>query len=213
MFEDYLRDLSQVQLLKKVEERELWQRYKEEGDLTARGKLIEAYQPLVFKTVMKLRPRQDWLLDLIQEATIGLIEAVERYDPNRGIAFPTFATFRIRGQMINHLQKHREDVLSLEHTASGPDEEVQNLYEMISDEGMDLEETALKKLMIQEPMTHALSLLPEKERHILRAVFIEDQQPQKVADELQISLPHLYRLQKKGLRKIKGYLSNQRLES
>lgn len=211
MFEDYLKELSQVELLGKHEEQELWERYKQHNDLSARAKLIESYQPLVFKTVMKLNPRQDWLLDLIQEATIGLIEAVERYDPDRGIAFPTFATFRIRGQMINHLQKHKEDILSLEYS-SGEDEKAQALSDTIADEEMHLEEDALRKLMIQQPMNEALSRLPEKERHILKAVFIEDQQPQKVAEELKISLPHLYRLQKKGLKRIRGYLSSQQLD-
>src|SRR3972149_10958609 len=112
MLQDYLKELSHVQLLKKHEEMDLWGRYKDQDDLTARRSLIEAYQPLVFKLVMKMQPKEDLILDLIQEASIGLIEAVERFDYKKGIAFPSYASFRIRGQMINFFQKINFDIVS-----------------------------------------------------------------------------------------------------
>ena len=123
MLQDYLKELSHVQLLKKHEEMDLWGRYKDQDDLTARRALIEAYQPLVFKLVMKMQPKEDLILDLIQEASIGLIEAVERFDYKKGIAFPSYASFRIRGQIINFFQKINFDIVSLDQTYPSSEDE------------------------------------------------------------------------------------------
>lgn len=213
MFEEYLRELNKVEILKPEQEKMLWQRFKLEGDPQARQHLVEAYQPLVFKLVMKLKPREDWALDLIQEASIGLIEAVDRYDPERGIAFPTYASFRIRGQVINYIQKYRDDHLSFEHTLSSQEEDAPQLQEMIAEDESNLEEDTVNRILWTEPVRKALEQLPEKERHILKAVFLNDQEPQRVAEELQISLPHLYRLQKRGLRRVRGLLGSLRQQA
>ena len=44
-------------------------------------------------------------MDLIQEGTVGLIEAVERYDPDKNVAFSLYAVHRIRGRILNYLNK------------------------------------------------------------------------------------------------------------
>lgn len=213
MFEEYLRELNKVEILKPDQEKVLWQRFKLEGDPQARQHLVEAYQPLVFKLVMKLKPREDWALDLIQEASIGLIEAVDRYDPERGIAFPTYASFRIRGQVINYIQKYKDDHLSFEHALSSQEEDAPQLQEMIAEEESNLEEDTVNRILWTQPVREALEQLPEKERYILKAVFLNNQEPQRVAEDLQISLPHLYRLQKRGLKRVRGLLANLRQQA
>lgn len=81
MLEDYLQELQKITLLQPEEEAALWQAYKEGGDAGARSRLIEQYQPLVFKEAMRWNIHTDLLLDALQEGTLGLMEAVERYDP------------------------------------------------------------------------------------------------------------------------------------
>jgi RNA polymerase sporulation-specific sigma factor len=212
MLKEYLKELSKVKLLRPQEEKELWRKYKEEDDLSARQKLIEAYQPLTFKLVMKMQSKEDLTLDLVQEATVGLIEAVERYDPNRGINFPSYASFRIRGQMINFLQKVSTELISLDQTY-GSEEESPTLLEQIPEDKIPTEDATINHIYWEEPLKKALSKLPEKERKIIESVLMEDQNPQEVAKDLGISLPHLYRLQKKGLRRVKGMLSWLRHEA
>jgi RNA polymerase sigma factor for flagellar operon FliA len=86
--------------------RELWRRYGE-GDEVAREKLVLNYAPLV-KVVAgrvgsRLPPHVDEA-DLISFGLTGLMGAIERYEPDRGFKFETFAIVRIRGAMIDSLR-------------------------------------------------------------------------------------------------------------
>ena len=94
-FAQYVKELQRIKPLAREEEAQLWQAYKAGGEEDARRQLIEAYQPLVFKQALPYRSLQN-IMDVVQEGTVGLIEAVERYDPERGIAFSLFAIHRIR---------------------------------------------------------------------------------------------------------------------
>jgi RNA polymerase sigma factor for flagellar operon FliA len=80
--------------VKAFELRELWRRYKEGGDTTARERLVVAYSPLVKfvagRTGARL-PSHVEQADLISYGMIGLIEAMDRFEPRRQIRFETFA--------------------------------------------------------------------------------------------------------------------------
>jgi RNA polymerase sigma factor for flagellar operon FliA len=93
--------------VKAFELRELWRRYKEGGDQRARERLIVAYAPLAKfvagRTGARLPSHVDQA-DLISYGMIGLVEAMERFDPERQIRFETFATQRIRGAIIDELR-------------------------------------------------------------------------------------------------------------
>ena len=95
--------------VKEVELRELWRRYKDDGDKTARERLVVAYSPLVKFVAGRLGaglPSQ-WPAgdsDLISYGLMGLIGAIERFEPERGIKFETFAMTRIRGSIIDELR-------------------------------------------------------------------------------------------------------------
>ena len=90
---DYMKELRKVKTLDRAEERALWAAFKERGDECARQRLIESYQPLVFKQAAPFA-QLDCVLDLIQEGTVGLIEAVEHYDHTRGVAFRSSMVLR-----------------------------------------------------------------------------------------------------------------------
>ena len=107
MLEEYKACLSRVILLSREEEQALWKEYKEEEEIDARQRLIENYQPLVFKEAVKYGLQEAVTMDLIQEGTVGLMEAVERYDPLNGVAFSLYAIHRIRGRMLNSLNAQK----------------------------------------------------------------------------------------------------------
>ena len=93
--------------VKEVELRDLWRRYKEEGDDTARERLVVAYSPMVKFVAGRLGaglPSHVEDADLISYGLVGLIGAIERFDPERGIKFETFAMTRIRGSIIDELR-------------------------------------------------------------------------------------------------------------
>ncbi len=93
--------------VKAFEIRELWRRYKEQGDPRARERLVVAYSPLVKfvagRTGARLPSHVDQA-DLISYGMIGLIEAMERFELKRQIRFETFAMQRIRGAIIDELR-------------------------------------------------------------------------------------------------------------
>ncbi|KXB62324.1 SigB/SigF/SigG family RNA polymerase sigma factor [Olsenella sp. DNF00959] len=84
--------------------RELFRRYKEEGDEEAREQLIESHLNLVRFLASKFKTRGEPLDDLIQVGSIGLIKAIDRFDPERGLEFTTFATPTITGEIKRHFR-------------------------------------------------------------------------------------------------------------
>ncbi|MEK7086133.1 MAG: RNA polymerase sigma factor RpoD [Patescibacteria group bacterium] len=91
----YLCEIGRVDLLNAKEEVELARRIAK-GDQSAKGKLAEANLRLVVSIAKKYIGRGLSFLDLIQEGNIGLFRAVEKFDPNRGFKFSTYATWWIR---------------------------------------------------------------------------------------------------------------------
>ena len=78
-----------------------------EGDeerLRIRGELVELHLPLVEYLARRFRNRGEWLDDLTQVATIGLIKSIDRFDLSRGVEFSTYATPTIVGEIKRHFR-------------------------------------------------------------------------------------------------------------
>ncbi len=91
----YLREIGQARLLTAEEEIELARRIRQ-GDEQARARMIESNLRLVVKIARRYLNRGLALLDLIEEGNLGLIRAVEKFDPDKGFRFSTYATWWIR---------------------------------------------------------------------------------------------------------------------
>jgi RNA polymerase nonessential primary-like sigma factor len=91
----YLKEIGRIPLLKFEDEIALAQKY-EAGDMKAKKKLTESNLRLVVKISRRYINRGLPLLDLIEEGNLGLMRAVEKFDPNRGFRFSTYATWWIR---------------------------------------------------------------------------------------------------------------------
>jgi len=86
---------------------EEWRRYKKSGSREARDKLIVAYSPIVKYVagrVASSMPSHVELADLVAYGLGGLITAVERFEPSRGVKFEVYARIRIRGAIIDELR-------------------------------------------------------------------------------------------------------------
>ena len=201
MLQGYLEELRKTKLLEPVEERALWERVAQD-DLQAHKKLMTAYQPLVFKIAISFQLPESDTMELIQEGMVGLLEAAENYDYTRGVAFSVFASFRIKGSMVDYLKKSNSGALYLEgDLGSGL-----TLGETLTYAQASPTELAERQLL-HEKVTQALGRLPEKEQQVITGMYLEDKSAQSVADAIDISLGHVYRLQKKGVRRIRGMLS------
>ncbi|HHV56186.1 MAG TPA: FliA/WhiG family RNA polymerase sigma factor [Firmicutes bacterium] len=90
-----------------VDHEDLWRRYKENKDHAAWEALVELYAPLVKHVAARLRlvlPAHVEFEDLLGSGVFGLLSALERFEPERGIKFETFATTRIRGAILDSLR-------------------------------------------------------------------------------------------------------------
>jgi RNA polymerase sigma-B factor len=88
----------------RAELRRLFERYHETKDPTAREALILAHRGLASYLAAKFADRAEPHEDMTQVAQVGLINAVDRYDPSRGIEFSTFATPTIVGEIRRHFR-------------------------------------------------------------------------------------------------------------
>jgi len=91
---------------------QLWKEFKTENDEQARQELVSRYLPLVKyhsdRVTQHLPPevRTNEREDIYIEAIIGLMDAMERFDPSRNIKFQTFASKRVRGAILDYLRRH-----------------------------------------------------------------------------------------------------------
>jgi RNA polymerase primary sigma factor len=91
----FLKDIGKVRLLTAAEEVELAKRI-ERGDLDAKQKMVESNLRLVVSIAKNYRNQGLPFLDLIQEGTLGLVRAAEKFDYRKGFKFSTYATWWIR---------------------------------------------------------------------------------------------------------------------
>lgn len=202
MFSDYVKKLSAVQKLTPTEEEELWRAYKECGNEAARQRIIESYQPLVFREVMPYRALSV-VMDAVQEGTVGLIEAVERYDPSRGVAFSLYAVHRIRGRILDFLHcEGQVDLPCLEVET----ETHETAKDLLVDVCPSVAELAEHHALVGV-LGAAMERLPARERLVLEGVTIGGARAQTMAEALGVTSAQIYRLQKNGIRRIRGMLS------
>lgn len=88
----------------KEKTRELFRRYKETGDPDAREQLVMSHMNLVRFLANKFKNRGEPLDDLLQVGYLGLLKAIDRFDPERGLEFTTFATPTILGEIKRHFR-------------------------------------------------------------------------------------------------------------
>ena len=106
----FLQEMGRYPVLSTEEERELTLAYYNDRDPAAARKLVVHNLRLVVKMAYKYRRAWASVLDLIQEGNVGLVEAVQRFDPFKGAKFSTYATFWIRAYMLRYLLEHSRTV-------------------------------------------------------------------------------------------------------
>lgn len=202
MLQSYLNEIRKTPLLEQQEEYALWERAAA-GDMEAHQRLMTAYQPLVFKIATSFKLGEGETMELIQEGMVGLLEAAENYDYKRQVAFSLFASHRIRGSMVDFLRKSSgKGLLYLDsELAQG-----YTLSDALPSAAASPTELAEQKLLC-EKVEQAMHRLPEKEQQVLQEMYLEDRPAQAVAAAIDVSLGHVYRLQKQGVRRIRGMLS------
>lgn len=99
----YMRDVQRYRLLTPDEERASALEYFEKGDVEAAARLVTANLRLVVKIAYDYRRAHKNLSDLIQEGSIGLMQAVKKFDPYKGVKLSTYAAWWIRAYILRFI--------------------------------------------------------------------------------------------------------------
>ncbi len=191
------------------------------------ARLVEENLELVDKIVrgmLRRLPSHIDKADLVQQGRIGLMEAARRYDPTSAASFKTFATYRIRGEIIDGLRAHsqgrpaeagwNESVESIGENASnhsGDDvsgfmssvKALSTAFELATSTGENPLEESLEKTTLWT----AVGRLPERERHVCELLYKMDMTMQDIANLMGTSKASVSRLHKRALERLR--LDNQ----
>jgi RNA polymerase sigma-32 factor len=99
----YMRDVHRYNVLDADTQRSLAVRYREEGDLEAARQLVTSNLRLVVKIAYDYRRAYRNVMDLIQEGNIGLMQAVKKYDPYKGVKLSSYAAWWIRAYILRFI--------------------------------------------------------------------------------------------------------------
>ncbi len=103
----YMKEISRFPMLKPDEEHMLAKRVRDHGDTDAAFRLVSSHLRLVVKIAMDFQRR--WMqnvLDLIQEGNVGLMRAVNKFDPDKGIKFSYYAAFWIKAYILKFIMNN-----------------------------------------------------------------------------------------------------------
>ena len=210
--ETYLRDISRYQPLTQEQELTLAQRARQ-GDTDARNQLIHANLRMVVNIARQyLRPGVE-MLDLIQEGNIGLIQAVDKFDPNMGNRLTTLAFYWINKHIQRFLDNEPDDLISLDMEINDG-AAILLLSDTIEDKGTILGgqtiqhiETVMEREEMQSKVREMLSRLPKREREVIRLLYGLDNYPvlsrNEVAQIIGVSLQYISRIRIDTLRRLK----------
>jgi RNA polymerase sigma-32 factor len=106
----YMAELRHHAPITREEEHELAVLWVEQGDVEAARHLVLANLRLVVKIAMEYRRAWTNTLDLIQEGNVGLMEAVQRFDPYRGVKLSSYAAYWIRAYILKHILDNMRSV-------------------------------------------------------------------------------------------------------
>jgi RNA polymerase sigma-32 factor len=109
MLKIYLSEIGRYEILTKEEQNNLALRFKKQGDKEARSKLIASNLRLVAKIAMDFsKQSKENVLDLIQEGNVGLVKAMNKFDPRRGIKFSYYASYWIKAYILKFIMENRK---------------------------------------------------------------------------------------------------------
>ena len=113
ILQNYLKDIGRIKLLKSSEERELGKEIKEgkpKNAKIAKKKLVQANLRLVVSVAKKYIGQGVLFMDLVQEGSMGLMKAAEKFDYTKGFKFSTYATWWIKQAIVRAISNHSRTI-------------------------------------------------------------------------------------------------------
>ncbi len=175
--------------------------YRHHGDLGARAELIEAYLPLARSLARRFAHRGEHVEDLVQVGSIGLIKAVDRFEPARG-DLASYAAPTIVGEIKRHLRDRGALIRTPRDQPEAP-------VVFLPTEDMPDPDEELRASEDRVTVSSGLRGLHPRERDALRCRYFRDMTQAEVASALGISQTHTSRLLASGLAKLRANLDGK----
>lgn len=223
------------------EEYELWVRYRQLGDDEARDFLFLQYAPWARRVAAgvfaRLRVSQMEWADFSQNATVGLLEAMSRFDPERGLDFMAYAKLRVQGSVFNGVRVFMTGVDRgaradrcqdrVEHLMSNEGEDGDLLAAFIDTvtglgAGLLLEHASpvtaeglqqeMESRELAQMLSTALQRLTERERMVLTAHYINQVPFNVIAEQVGLTKGRISQIHRAALGNIRRLLHEQKLD-
>ena len=154
----YLREIGKIPLLTPEEEAELAKRIVK-GDKKAKDKMVESNMRLVVSIAKRYGGRGLDFLDLIQEGNTGLLRAVEKFDPDKGFKFSTYATWWVRQAITRAIADQARTIRIPVHMVETINKVLRTTRKLTSE---------LNREPTNEEIAEALDMEPEKIDYVMR---------------------------------------------
>ncbi len=217
ILETYLQDISKYPQLSQQQETYLALRARQ-GDTQARNQLIQAHLRLVVNIARQHLRAGVEMLDLIQEGNIGLITAVDKFDPNMGNRLSSLAMFWVQKYMLRFLRDLQEENVSLDMQISDSTETLL-LSDTIEDKGNRMGDQTIKNIEtimehkeLQEHLGTLLNQLTPHEQQVLQLLYGLNGNPtmerREIAKVMGVQIDQVSRIKTRALKRLKNlYLS------
>ena len=175
------------------------------GDTNARSLIILHNMRLVVKLAQKYANHHYWLEDLISLGTIGLIKAVDSFNPNLGYKFSTFASRCIENEILMFLRKEKRQtsVISLDAALSEDKNGNQLTFGMLLSTDSDIDQN-IEKEAEMTMLKSCVEQLDGKQRRIMELRYISNNLKQsEVSKRMNVSQSYVSRLEKKAIQRLK----------
>lgn len=199
----------------------LWTEYKTAPTDALKKKIVLSYIKLVYYVIHHSKFINIDILDerdYLQYGIEGLSEAIDRFDPEYGTKFETYAIKRIRGKIIDELRKLQKKPrvfnsandeiiytnIPLSHTSD--DEEGYSLEEIIPNDSI-LPDESLEKQEMKEFLIAAINRLPERDRQIISLYYYENLGYKEIAQVLNITVSRVSQVHTRIIESLKSKLA------
>jgi RNA polymerase sigma-B factor len=185
-------------------ERELLVRYHRHGDLAAREELARRFLPLARDLALRYTYTDEPFDDLLQVASLGLIKAIDRFEPERGTKFSSYAAptilgelkryFRDKGWALHVPRDLQERTLAVNRET---DDEAAELVDLLG-----AEDHTYELVESRDAIASTWRALPEIERTVLELRFLHDLTQREIGERIGYSQMHVSRLLRRALKRL-----------
>jgi RNA polymerase primary sigma factor len=210
----YFNAIKNSKPLSKKNEMELWRRFHEENDMSAREELIKANLKFVPSVARQFKGCGLPFADIIEEGNIGLIKAIDRFNPSKDNKVISYAVWWIRKTIIEAIEKkgvidaENIDDLYNYNTIDDDYQQDETIGNIIVPEKFDVDEENTQSMNIKQIVEELFDGIPERERFIVSDYYGLDGDSPKTLDEIgfevNLTKERVRQLNEKALKKMRS---------